>query len=363
MPPKKLPYCDFFDEALTRDVEELLLRFQGADSVRYADFSHIWRQMSFADVFVGICRSSEVKSFSRVALATAVKYFLPPYSFQIRVGGLYLMFGFYHTQLVDPPVNIRLALKDFAAVQKFLKDSVGAGHYDIVYIYERLVAAKAFHYAAMPHYLHFQKQKKPKKDSVCASFLGRTSAVQEFISLDLLEELSNIQTHYTKLKESTGEVGPRIDMIQRDLVPSLEKSMAEFMAWQQKTFSQPQNERNSDDDEEEEEEKKKRRGRVESSSRVRLLHSIKQKSFQNVKVESKSRRHRQTQVVDSSGSGAEQVPEGPKKWQRPPSLRARTWKSLGVPEEETKTHAWLLSAPQDWESKRLRATSKRQHDA
>lgn len=357
MPPKKLPYCDFFDEALTQDVEELLLRFQGADSVRYADFSRIWRQMSFADVFVGIFRSSEVKSFSRVALATAVKYFLPPYSFQIRVGGLYLMFGFYHTQLADPPVSIRLALKDFAAVQKFLKDSLGAGHYDIVYIYERLVAAKAFHYTAMPHYLHFQKQKKPRKDSVCASFLGRTSAVQDFISLDLLEELSNIQTLYTKLKESTVEVGSRIDVIQPDLVPSLEKSMTEFMAWQQKTFSQPQNERNSG---EEEEEKKKRQDRVESSSRVRLLHSIKQKSFQNLKVESKSRRHRQTQLADSSGSGAEQVPEGPKKWQRPPSLRARTWKSLGVPEEETKIDAWLLSAPQDWESRRLRGTSKRQ---
>lgn len=363
MPPKKLPYSDFFDETLTRDVEELLSRFQGADSVRYSDFSLIWREMRFADVFLGICRSSEAKSFTRVSLATAIKFFLPPYSFQIRVGGLYLLFGFYHTQLVVPPVSIRLALKDRPAVEKFLVDSLDAGHYDILYIYEKLVAARAFHYAAMPHHLHFQKQKKPKREPVCASFLGRTSAVHDLLSVELLEELSNVHVHYTKLKEATVEVGSRVTTSQRDLVPSLEKCVKEFMAWQRNTFSGGQRDKNTDDEggegEEEEEEKKKRRSEAESSSRVGLLHSIKQKSFQNFQVASKSRRHRQTQVVDSPCSGAEQVPEGPKKWQRPPSLRARTWKSLGVPEEETKTQAWLLSAPEEWESRRPRGASKR----
>lgn len=355
---EKRPYSDFFDETLTRDVEELLSRFQEADSVRFADFSLIWREMRFADVFLGISRSSELKRFCRVALATAMKYFLPPYSFQIRVGGLYLMFGFYHTQLVVPPMKVRLALKDCDAVQKFVNDSVDAGHQDIVYIYEKLVAARAFHYTAMPHFLEFQKQKNPKKEPVCASFLGRTSAVQDFVSSDILEELRHVQVHYTELKERTVEVGSQVSVIHRDLVSSLESSMTEFMTWQQKTFSQDQNDKNSDDDDDDDEEKKKRRGEVESSSRARLLHSIKEKSFQNFQVASKSRRHRQTQVADSSSSGAEQLPEGPKKWQRPPSLRARTWKSFGVT-EKTKTQAWLLSAPEEWESRRTRGTSKR----
>lgn len=347
---EKRPYSDFFDETLTRDVEQLLARFQEADSVRYADFSLIWREMSFANVFFGISRSSELKRFCRVALATAIKYFLPPYSFQIRVGGLYLMFGFYHAQLAVPPVNIRLALKDCAAVLKFVKDSVDAGHHDIVYIYEKLVAARAFYYTAMPHYLEFQKQKNPKKEPVCASFLGRTSAVQDFISLELLEELRNVQVHYTELKERMMEVRSQVKVIQQALVPSLESCMTEFITWQQKTFSLEHHNKNSDD-----EEKKKRGGEGESSSRARLLHSIKEKGFQNFQAASKSRRHRQSQVVDSSSSGAEQVPEGPKKWQRPPSLRARTWKSFGVT-EKTKSQAWLLSAPEEWESKRRAST-------
>lgn len=355
---EKRPYLEFFDDTLTRDVEELLSRFQETGSVRYADFSLLWRQMGFADLFLGVPRSGELKRFCRVALATAIKYFLPPYCFQTRVGGLYLMFGFYHTQLAVPPVKIRLALKDCAAVQKLLRESGDAGHQDVVYIYEKLVAARAFHYTAMPHYLEFQKQRNPKKEPVCASFLGRTSAVQDLVSLDLLEELRNVQTHYTELKERTVEVGSRVSVVHRDLVSSLESSLAGFMSWQRRTFSQDQNGKNTDDEEEEEEEKM--RGEVDSSSRARLLHSIKEKSFQNLQVASKSRRHRQTQVVDPSSCGAEQLPEGPKKWQRPPSLRARTWKSFGVT-EKTKSQAWLLSAPEEWESRRgARGASRRE---
>lgn len=350
--PDKRLYSDFFDDTLTRDIEELLSRFQEADSVRYVVFSLLWREMSFSDVFCGISRSGELKRFCRVALATAMKYFLPPYSFQIRVGGLYLMFAFYHTQLAVPPAKIRLALKDCAAVQKLVKDSVDAGHQDVVYIYEKLLAARAFHYTAMPHHLEFQKQRNPRKEPVCASFLGRTSAVQDFISSDLLEELRNVQSHYTQLKEHTVEVGSRVGVIQRDLVSSLEGSITEFLMWQQKTFSQDQNGKNSDE--------KKRRGELEPGSRARLLHSIKEKSFQSLQVASKSRRHRQAQVGDSSSSGAEQLPDGARKWQRPLSLRARTWKSLGVT-EKTKTQAWLLSAPEGWESERPRGSTQRQH--
>uniref|UniRef100_H3D6B5 Small nuclear RNA activating complex, polypeptide 1b n=1 Tax=Tetraodon nigroviridis TaxID=99883 RepID=H3D6B5_TETNG len=340
---QKRPYSDFFDETLTRDVEELLSRFQEADSVRYADFSPIWREMSFADVFLGIPRSSELKRFCRVALATAMKYFLPPYSFQIRAGALYLMFGLYHSQRAAPPAKLRLALKDRAEVQRFLRDSADSGHHDLVYIYEKLVAARAFHYTAMPHVLEFQKQKNPKKEPVCASFLGRASAVQDLVSSDLLEELRNVQGHYAELKERTGEVGSQISVIHRDLVSSLETAGQGSCHGSRRSSHRTQT---------------TRRGEEQPSSRARLLHSIKKKSFQNLQAAPASRRHRQTRVADSSSSGAEQVPEGPKKWQRPPSLRARTWKSLGVT-EKTRTQTWLLSAPEEWEGRRTRATSKR----
>lgn len=342
MPRLKPEYFDFFHSPLTEDVEELLARFQQTDSVRYEEFSAIWREMKFSHVFLGIERMSEMKRFSRISLATAMKYFLPPYSYQIRVGGLYLMFGFFRTQLAVPPVKIRLALRDWAAVQKFLKDSVESGHQDVVYVYWKLVVARAFHYTAMPHFLTFQKQKNQKKEPVCVGFLGRTTAVQELISSEFLEELSNIHAHYEKLKEDTVEVGSQVNMMQGDLAASLKDTVFEFFKWQQKNFSQDQNEI-SDGDEDE------KQCKTESSSRARLLSAIKQKSFCNFQEASKSRRHRQAQTLESSSSGTEQVQEQSRRGKRPPSLRARTWESLGVPREESMAQAWLLSAPEKWE--------------
>ncbi|XP_039975772.1 snRNA-activating protein complex subunit 1-like [Xiphias gladius] len=353
MPRLPPTYSDFFFNPLTEDVEELLAHFQQTDSVRYEAFSAIWREMGFSYVFTGITSMAEMKRFCRVTLATAMKYFLPPYSYQIRVGGLYLLFGFYHTQLAIPPVKIRLALKDWDQVQKFLKDSLDTGHHDVVYIYRKLVAAKAIHYAAMPHFLSFQKQRQPKREPVVAEFLGRSTAVQELVSADILEELTNIQSQYEKLKEATAEVSCQDTVTRQDFASCLKDCASEFLAWQQRTFSQGEKDGNSGDDAE------KPANGESSSSRAMLLSSIKHKSYSSFQEASKSRRHRQAEMVDSSSSGAEQIQEtAAAQRRRPPSLRARTWKSLGVTQEKRKPQAWLLSAPEQQEKVPAKRTNQ-----
>ncbi|XP_074505150.1 snRNA-activating protein complex subunit 1-like [Sebastes fasciatus] len=340
MPRVQPLYSEFFYHPLTEDVEELLARFQHTDSIRYEEFSAIWREMSFSDVFIGIISEGEMKRFCRVALATAVKFFLPPYSYQIRVGALYLMYGLYYTQLATPPVQIRFAMRDWAIVQKFIKDSVDSGHQDIAYIIKKLVAAKAIHYVAMPHFLSFQKQRKPKREPLCAEFVGRTTAVQELASAEILVELANIQSQYENLKEATVEVKGHATMTHQGFSAGLKDCMSEFTTWQQKTFSQDNKDKNSDEEEDEE-------TPTESSSRrARLLSSIKQKSYGIFPDASKSRRHRQGETVDSSGSGAEQLQDTALQRKRPPSLRARTWQSLGLTKENCKLQMWLLSAPE-----------------
>ncbi|XP_023143168.2 snRNA-activating protein complex subunit 1-like [Amphiprion ocellaris] len=353
MPHAPPPYSDFFDELLTEDVEELLGRFQLSDSVRYEVFADIWRQMCFSDVFRGIPSLAELKRFSRVALATAVSYFLPPFSFQIRVGGLYLMFAFYHTQLCTPPVRIRLALKDWVYIKKFLRDCADAGHHDVLYVYRKLDAAKAFHYTAMPHVLTFQKQRKPKKAAVCAEFLGRTTAVQEFMCADILEELGNLQGQYEQLKEACPEVRGQAAMTHRDLASRLTDCVSEFISWQQKSFSSLCGKEKKVAGEDGEEESSR------GSSRARLLSSIKQKSYSCYQEAPKSRRHRQAETAESPSSGSEQLQEpAARQKKRPPSLRARTQQSLGESLGDSRTQAWLLSVPEQKERLPMRRTKQ-----
>lgn len=353
--PRSLPlYSDFYYRPLAEDVEELLGRFQRADTVRYEVFSAIWREMKFADVFFGIGRAGNMKRFAMTTLATSMKYFLPPYSYQIRVGGLYLLFGFYHTQLAFPKVQIRLPLRDWQSVQSFLMDSAECGHLDVLYIYQKLAAAKAIHYTAMPHYLTFRRQKQPvKMPPVCAEFLGRTTAIQDLLSPEFIQELSDIQSRYEKMKLDT-QVGSQVSMVHRTLAASMNDTLSEFLGWQRKAFPQPGQADDSDSDDEKDAEKL---SRAESSSRARLLSSIKQKSFRGVQEASKSRRHRQNLLAESSGSGVEQSQEAEPRRRRPLSLRARTCQSFGMTDVKRESQAWLLSAPEKW--KRLPGRSRR----
>ncbi|KAL0178383.1 hypothetical protein M9458_027277, partial [Cirrhinus mrigala] len=45
---------------------------------------------------------NERRRFARLILSVVSPYFLPPYTFQIRVGGLYLLYGLFNTQLATP---------------------------------------------------------------------------------------------------------------------------------------------------------------------------------------------------------------------------------------------------------------------
>ncbi|CAN9514587.1 unnamed protein product [Ophioblennius macclurei] len=318
-------FSELFDPLLTEDVEEMLGRFQQLDSVRFEDFSAIWREMRFSDIFLGIDTQSEMRRFCKVALITAVKYFLPPYCYQIRVGGLYLMFALYQKQLFKPPMNIRLALRDWAHVQTFLLNSMRSGHHDAVYIYHKLVYAKAFHYTAMPQLLSFQKMRKPKKQTVCTEFLGRTTAVQDLFSASILEEVTNIQGLYETLKQATLGVGSQVAVTHRDFTSCLTDTMSEFIAWQEKKFP-PQGSKKEEES--------------SSSKRTKLLSSIKQKSYGNYQEASKHRRHRHVEVVGCQTSAPEQV----QLRKRPPSLRARTWRKHGVAQEDGVFQPWTMSS-------------------
>lgn len=155
-------------------------------------------------------RNLEKNTFTKEALALAWRYFLPPYTFQIRVGALYLLYGLYNTQLCQPKqkvlpmscfppaetqngylflqqtdlcrnasvskfyniceedlhlittfllscLQIRVALKDWDEVLKFQQDLINAQHYDAAYIFRKLRLDKAFHFTAMPKLVWYLK--------------------------------------------------------------------------------------------------------------------------------------------------------------------------------------------------------------
>ncbi|KAJ8288965.1 hypothetical protein COCON_G00016240 [Conger conger] len=350
---------DYFIEPVKSDCEDILSRFQRTESVRYEEFATIWRKMDFPSIFYGKMPANETRAFCRLVLTTAYPFLLPPYNFQIRVGGLYLLYGLYNTQLAVPKEKISIALKDWENIMKFLQDALSSQHYDVCYIFRQLISDKAFYFAAMPKQLIFQVKRKPKRQVVCEEFRDRPARVKELITSDTLEEIMNVQEHYEKLKAAIsatpGQPDPAISLINKDLGTSLQNTVTGYQKWLD-GMAGKKNE--SGDAVADPGEGTSQQG--ESSRRAELLASIKSKSYGQLVEASKSRRHRQVEM-DPLASEAERSHEPTRK--RMPSLKARTKKNLlskGNLKQEIleATKQWRLSVTEEDKSERPRQKAR-----
>ncbi|XP_036398522.1 snRNA-activating protein complex subunit 1b [Megalops cyprinoides] len=338
---------DYYIPPLKADCEDLLNQFQKTESVRYEEFTAIWRKMNFSSIFYGKMAGNEMRAFSRLILTIAYQYFLPPYNFQIRVGGLYLLYGLYHSQLASPKEKIRFALKDWENVQKFQTDAMNAQHYDVTYILRRLFSEKAIYFAAMPKQLSFQVKRKATRHTVCEEFWDRPTRVKDLITSDTMEEIMNVHEHYEKVKAAfsatPGQPDSGIHMINKDLAARMQSTVMRFHKWQEETESRRRNEYEDASDTDAGEGTSKQ---SECSSRAQLLASIKSKSYGQVVEASRSRRHRQTEM-DTSPSKPNPA-QGTARCKKPMSLRERTRKKLmsqGSVKQEAleSTTQWRLS--------------------
>ncbi|XP_034530978.1 snRNA-activating protein complex subunit 1b [Notolabrus celidotus] len=305
------------------DCEELLNRLQITESVRFEVFSKIWREMKFSEIVHGIEAKHEKRQFSRLLLETACTFFLPPFSFQIRVGGLYLLYSLYRCQTASPPAQIRLALRDWEDVKKLEKDALEAKHLDVVYILHQLMFLKAFHFTAMPTLLTFKKKKKPEKSPLCEAFIERASRPQQLINIELLEELSNIHDLYDKLKTSASltseDAATPVNLMKKHLVPHLRGTVVDFYKWQQR----------EDGTDFEEDSGEGTSSQQECSERADRLAAIKSKAYGEAAEACKSRRHRQVELDLTSNETGPSTSSGHSRSKKL-SLKFRTNENLHI---------------------------------
>ncbi|XP_057715590.1 snRNA-activating protein complex subunit 1b [Corythoichthys intestinalis] len=313
------------NQQVRSDFDELLAPFQQTDSVRFEVFSKIWREKKLGQIFYGTV-GCEKRAFSRLVLDMAIGYFMPPFSFQIRVGGLYLIYSLYHCQTASPPVRIRMALKDWDYVLSFEKDALGSQHLDAIFILRQLVFCKAFYFTAMPTLLTFKKTKKGMRTRMSNKFIARACGPQELIDRDAMEELSNVHNLYCKLKSSvyTVEEGKRlgINLTRQNMLAQLRGYVLSYHNWQRRKQEEESEHEENDDCGE------GTSSQTESSQRARLLSSIKSKAYGEATEAPKSRRHRQVEVDASDLLG----PASPKRPARSAkaSLKARTQENLCI---------------------------------
>ncbi|XP_029454011.1 snRNA-activating protein complex subunit 1 [Rhinatrema bivittatum] len=285
---------------LKTDCETLLGRFQESASVRFEEFSAIWKEMKFSTIFYGKTGQLEKNKFTKEALSVACLHFLPPFTFQIRVGALYLLYGLYNAQLCQPKQKIRIALKDWKDVLEFQEELIKAQHLDAAYILRALRFQKSFHYTAMPTLLMYRSKDRLWKQTLKEEFKDSRDKVTELITSSVLEEMLNVHTHYQKMKcaisADKSQPDKALSLIKEGFVINLNNLVLEHQQWQQNKKSSLGARKSG--------EEKEGTSQESGSERAHALAKLKSKSHSAVYQASKSRRHRQAKL-ESSESGSD----------------------------------------------------------
>lgn len=127
------------------DCEQLIVRFDRADDIRFQTFCEIWKEMKFSLIFTGRPNFLELLEFCEEALNICKQFLLLPPRFKERIGGLYLLYGMYYKMPIDQ-FKIRVKLDDWRSIMELHAEIKEAEHLDANYILCKLIVDNAFHF-------------------------------------------------------------------------------------------------------------------------------------------------------------------------------------------------------------------------
>ena len=80
---------------LQYDIEKLLTTFVETDSVRFQDFSKIWRNLNMSRIVNGRVTHNDYRVILEDAYRICLIFITSQYNEQVRIGALYTLYSFY----------------------------------------------------------------------------------------------------------------------------------------------------------------------------------------------------------------------------------------------------------------------------
>lgn len=162
--------------------------------------------MKFSCIYCGRESFAELYEFTEEVLKIAKDFFLPPNPLQTRLCGLYLLYGLYYKQPTveskDYLVKIRLNLKEWEDSTSLMDMVREERHFDALFIFNKLLADKAFHFCAMSREYGLEKsiRKYMERDGTSAEAPSHKSEVSILEENGLLNALDELNKKYFEIK-------------------------------------------------------------------------------------------------------------------------------------------------------------------
>ncbi|CAL1536360.1 unnamed protein product [Lymnaea stagnalis] len=216
--PRQIIYSYLPTSGVRTDFKRLMNAFLKVNTVRYEQFSKVWREKNMSFLCAGRHTEREAREFIEKILLIAREYFLPPFQFQVRVGGLYLLYGIYQIQPLLPKVKIRITPSQWTDIVYFQEQAAQQNHLDVVYIFNRLLQEQAFHFCYTPDEIsHFaNKQESDDKEvDIADDMKEEKSSIYQLFNYESMEKISYLQNQYQQLK--IGLAGPNSSKPEKSL--------------------------------------------------------------------------------------------------------------------------------------------------
>ena len=231
---KKREYLTFGVAAgVKEDCEQLLETFKSTKSIRFDDFVQCWQDKKFSLIFTGRESIKEQMEFSEEALRIAKGYLMPPYTFHIRVGGLYLLYCLYFKQPIRYFAKIRVNLPDWREISKFIARITQEQHHDALFAFKTLQFKQAFLHTLTSAEMGPEFVRVQTNQHGTTIFSEKESGLKSYLEEGILDQLSSIHSKYYGMKVALS--GPNsthpetsLDTIFREIVPGLNKLVAEY---------------------------------------------------------------------------------------------------------------------------------------
>ncbi|GFR97857.1 snRNA-activating protein complex subunit 1 [Elysia marginata] len=128
---------------------------------------------------------------------------MPPYQFQVRVGGLYLMYAVYQIQPISPKAKIRLTSQQWDDALYFQQQAKLQSHLDVVYIFNRLIQEQAFQFCFTSQEIGTQPNSHEGEDAevdLADEMKEEKCIINKLFNYENLEQLSYLQDQYQRMK-------------------------------------------------------------------------------------------------------------------------------------------------------------------
>ncbi|XP_060596485.1 snRNA-activating protein complex subunit 1-like isoform X2 [Ruditapes philippinarum] len=230
-PKIKYPYQPAI--GVKTDFENLLQKFSSAGTVRYEKFAECWRELNMSCYCAGRQTIREAKEFVEQCFNIASQFWLPPSSFLVRAGALYLLYGLYNYQLVQPKVKIRATPDQWKEIVEFQKEAREQQHLDLDFVFQKLLLEKAFQFVATPEEAGHKSKGVEDSKIIPDSMKEETSMLDEIFSSSSLNQLALVHDQYQKMKlalngEDASEPDTSLNIVHPDLISGIYKTLQTY---------------------------------------------------------------------------------------------------------------------------------------